>query len=113
MSVRGVVGISSSQLQQQQQQQQHLQRPVVIKLLTPSLASCLYSYFHIIQRCTKWRAPGLLKFGPAVAYMLCLALPGSFLIMLCAPFCAPQYTVGLRGCGKCFAYFFLNTGLGY
>ena len=72
MSVRGVVGISSSQLQQQQQQQQHLQRPVVIKLLTPSLASCLYSYFHNIQ-----------------------------------------YTGGLPGCGKCFAYFFLNTGLGY
>ena len=28
---------------------------------------------HAVQRCTKWCAPGLVKFVPAVAYLLCLA----------------------------------------
>ena len=32
-----------------------------------------------------------MKFVPAVAYMLCLALPGSFLAVLCATFFAPLY----------------------
>ena len=33
----------------------------------------------ILQRSPLLCAPGLVKFFPAVAYLLCLALPGSFL----------------------------------
>ena len=38
-------------------------------------------YFEIVQRSPLLCAPGLVKFTPAVAYLLCLALPGSFLNM--------------------------------
>ena len=33
----------------------------------------------------------MMKFVPAVAHLLCLALSGSFLTMFCTPFCAPLY----------------------
>ena len=38
-----------------------------------------------IQRFTSCCALGSVKFVPAVAYLLCLALPGSVLLMFCAP----------------------------
>ena len=45
--------------------------------------------FQWIQRFTKWCTPGLVKFVSANAYLLCLALPRSFLSMFCTPFCKP------------------------
>ena len=37
-----------------------------------------------VQRSPLFCAPGLVKFVPAVARLFCLALPGSFLNVLCA-----------------------------
>ena len=38
----------------------------------------------VVQGSTLLCAPGLVKFVPAVARLFCLALPGSFLNVLCA-----------------------------
>ena len=39
-----------------------------------------------IQRPKKWPVCGLVKFLPALPWLFCLALPGSFLNMFCKPF---------------------------
>ena len=45
---------------------------------------CKVRFEKDIQRSPLFYAPGLVKFVPAVARLFCLALPGSFLNVLCA-----------------------------
>ena len=45
----------------------------------------------LVQGSTNWCASALVKFVPSVARLVCLTLLGSFLTMLCRPFCASLY----------------------
>ena len=54
--------------------------------MTFSLSKMSFQNPCDIQRSKKWLVRGLVKFVPAVAYLLWLALPGSFLNMFCKPF---------------------------
>ena len=63
-----------------------------------------------VQRSPLFCAPGLVKFVPAVARLFCLALPGSFLNVLCAELSQALYSSWLFfGKAKSEHFVSLNT----